>query len=59
MHEPDFWTNASDAMELRIEGNRLIAQAVGDLSRSVWRRMVQVLDETLRSSGKHQHLPPI
>ncbi len=29
MYEPDFWTSSAEAMELSIEGNRLIARETG------------------------------
>ncbi len=49
MHEPDFWTGYADAMELSIEGNRLIAQEIGELARDLWHHV-------LRSFGELLHL---
>jgi hypothetical protein len=57
MHEPDFWTQSADAMELTIEGNRLIAQEIAMLVRDLWHRMGRALATQL--SAQHRHLPPI
>jgi hypothetical protein len=59
MREPDFWTSYAEAMEMSIEGNRLIAREVGDLIRGLWQRSVRSLDGMIRGSGQHRHLPPI
>jgi hypothetical protein len=59
MNESNFWANYAEAMELSIEGNRLIAQEIADFARTVWTRAIRSLDEMLRSVGQHQHLPPI
>jgi hypothetical protein len=57
MHEPDFWTQSAEAMELAIEGNRLIAREVADLARDLWHRMGRALVTML--SAEHRHLPPV
>ena len=57
MHEPDFWTQSAEAMEMTIEGNRLIAQEVAALARDLWQRAGQAL--TRYFSAEHRHLPPI
>ncbi len=59
MHEPDFWTNCAEAMEMSIEGNRLIAQELADLAGNLWHRMIRSLDGLLRGHGQHRHLPPV
>lgn len=59
MHEPDFWTSYVDAMELSIEGNRLIAREIADLFHGLWQRSIRSLDGMIRSLGQHRHLPPI
>ncbi|MDR3534155.1 MAG: hypothetical protein P4L90_26770 [Rhodopila sp.] len=58
MHEPDFWTNCADWMEMSIEGNRLIAQEIGDAIRDLWRRALRSLDGLLQGQSRHRHLPP-
>jgi hypothetical protein len=59
MHEPDFWTNCAEAMEMSIEGNRLIAHEIADLFRGLWQRSVRSLDVAIRGLGQHRHLPPV
>ena len=59
MHEPDFWTSYAEAMEMSIEGNRLIAQEIADVTRNLWHRAVRSFDSLIHSSGQHQHLPPV
>jgi hypothetical protein len=59
MHESDFWTNCAEAMELSIEGNRLIAREIADLLRGLWQRSLRSFDGVIRGLGQHRHLPPI
>ena len=39
MNKSNFWTQSAEAMELTIEGNRLIAREVADLARDLWNRL--------------------
>jgi hypothetical protein len=57
MHEPDFCTQSAEAMELTIEGNRLIAQEIAALVRDLWHRVGRALAAQL--SAQHRHLPPV
>ena len=58
MNEPNFWTQSAEAMELTIEGNRLIAQEIADTAPVIlWHRMGRGLVAML--SAEHRHLPPI
>jgi hypothetical protein len=59
MHEPDFWTNSAEAMELTIEGNRLLAREVADLLLDLWRRRVRWSDGSFLGHWAHRHLPPV
>jgi hypothetical protein len=59
MYELDFWTQRAEAMELCLEGNRLIAQEVGDIVRTLWHRAIRKFDGLLENLGQHRHLPPI
>jgi hypothetical protein len=59
MHEPDFWTNCAEAMEMSIEGNRLIAREIAELARGLWQRCARSLDGFARGPGQHRHLPPV
>jgi hypothetical protein len=58
MHEPNFWSSCADAMELSVEGNRLIAREVADLVSGLWKRALRSFDGLLSGLGQHQHLPP-
>jgi hypothetical protein len=57
MYEPDFWTQSAEAMELTIEGNRLIAEEIAALVRDLWHRAGRALATQL--SAQHRQLPPI
>jgi hypothetical protein len=59
MNEGNFWSDYAEAMELSVEGNRLIAQEIVELGRNVWHAAVRSFDGVLRNLGQHQHLPPI
>ncbi|WP_158931481.1 hypothetical protein [Acidisphaera sp. S103] len=59
MNKPNFWTDYADALELSVEGNRLIAQEIVGLGRGLWHSVVRLLDGVVRNLGQHQHLPPI
>lgn len=53
MHEPDFWTQTADAMEMSIEGNRLIAREIADLCRDLWRRVMRSLASVTHNHRRH------
>ena len=57
MYEPDFWTQSAEAMELTIEGNRLIARELADLAHDRWHRVGRWLIDLLHA--EHRHLPPV
>jgi hypothetical protein len=59
MYEPDFWASTAEAMELSLEGNRLIAREVAGLIRTLWQRCMHRLDGLLANLGQHGHLPPV
>jgi hypothetical protein len=59
MHEPDFWTNCAEAMELSIEGNRLIAREVADFLGDFWRSFARPWAEWWHDLHTHRHLPPL
>ncbi len=59
MHEPDFWTNCAEAMELSLEGNRLIADELKDLLCKAWRRTLQSIAVWLNGTGARWHQPPV
>jgi len=59
MNSGKFWSDHADAMELSVEGNRLIAQEIVKLARDLWHGAVRSLDRALQNVGQHPHLPPI
>ena len=58
MHESDFWTNCADAMEMSIEGNRLIANELAELAHDSWCRLKRLVGTLHRAIHEHRHLPP-
>ncbi len=59
MYESDFWTRSAEAMEQSLEGNRLIAREIADLTRSLWHRLMLSLDKVIHGQSQHRHLPPV
>jgi hypothetical protein len=59
MHESNYWASYAEAMELSVEGNRLIAREIAELARGVWQRIVRSFDEAIHTLGQHRHLPPV
>jgi hypothetical protein len=59
MREPDFWTDCAKAMELSIEGQRLIAEEVTGLIRRLWWRSTQGADSIFRGSNQRGQFPPV
>lgn len=55
MHEPDFWTQSAEAMELSIEGNRLIARELGELMRGMWRKLGHGVQRLVHEAAAHRH----
>jgi hypothetical protein len=48
MHDRDFWTNCADAMEMSIEGDRLIAREIADAARRLYRWSIKSFQNTLQ-----------
>ena len=57
MQKPDFWTESADAMELTVEGERLITQAIIQVARDLRDRLRRAFVAML--SAENRHLPPI
>ncbi|HEY4043392.1 MAG TPA: hypothetical protein VGM32_16305 [Rhodopila sp.] len=57
MHQPDFWTQSAEAMEMTIEGNQLITQEIAGLARDLWHRLSHAIVGLL-SAGR-RGLPPV
>jgi hypothetical protein len=57
MHKLDFWTESADAMELTVEGERLITQAIVQMARDLRYRVGRALAAML--SAENRHLPPV
>ena len=58
MREPDFWTNCADAMEMSIEGNRLIVRELAELAVDLWYGLKRRIGALHRAIDEHRHLPP-
>ncbi len=54
MHESDFWTKTAEAMELSIEGERLIAREVADLVSGWWRQGIHALGKFIPRLTQHR-----
>jgi hypothetical protein len=59
MHEPDFWSHSAEAMELSIEGNRLIAAELAEMLAGLWQRATRWFDGLVQGTGRRQQLPPM
>ncbi len=57
MQKPDFCTESADAMELTVEGERLITQAIVKMARDLRYRLGRALVAML--SAENRHLPPV
>ena len=57
VHQPDFWTQSAEAMEMTIEGNQLITQEIAGLARDLWHRLGRTIVGLL-SAGR-RGLPPV
>jgi hypothetical protein len=58
MFEQNYWADCAEAMELAVEGNRLIMQDLAAGSRRLWQRFTEWLDRG-RHSPHRPHLPPV
>jgi hypothetical protein len=59
MRDRSFWDDCADAMELTIEGNRLIVNEIADCLRDQWRAAMRWTAEAARSLRQPRHLPPV
>jgi hypothetical protein len=57
MNKTNFWTESADAMELTVEGERLITQAIVQMARDLRDRLRRAVVAML--SAENRHLPPI
>lgn len=57
MHDPDFWTNCAGAMELSIEGERLIARDITDALRDMSRPPIRAFRGLCRRPTRPGHQP--
>ncbi len=57
MQKTNFWTESADAMELTVEGERLITQAIVKMARDLRYRLGRAVIAML--SNENRHLPPI
>ena len=57
MREPDFWTDCAVAMELSLEGQRLIAAELMDAARSGWADTMRWLGAATRHATDNRQAP--
>jgi hypothetical protein len=57
MNNTDFWTESADAMELTVEGERLITQAIIQVARDLRDRLRRAFVSMLNTENRR--LPPI
>ena len=55
MQEPDVLAHCATAMEMSIEGNRLITQELTSLAGSFWNRLARSWDGLINGQGQHRH----
>lgn len=55
MHDYDYWDECADALELSIQGNRLIVREIVDAIGSAWHRLLR----WVAGSVPRGHLPPV
>jgi len=58
MHDYDYWDECADALELSIQGNRLIVREIVDAIGSVWHRLLGCLADSVAGVFRG-HLPPV
>jgi hypothetical protein len=57
MHEPDFWSQCAEAMELSIEGRRLIAEEAASAVRELWQGAMRKLAGLMHRAPERPELP--
>ena len=57
--DDDHWGMFADAMDLTIEGHRLIAREIGYEARLAWRSMVSWMRTPARAEGRGRSSPPV
>jgi hypothetical protein len=57
MNNTDFWTESADAMELTVEGERLITQAIIQVARDLRDRLRRAFVAMLNTENRR--MPPI
>ena len=57
MHERSFWDDCADAMELTIEGNRLIVTEIALALQDQWHAMLRWVSGAVHAMARIRHLP--
>ncbi|MEI7714130.1 MAG: hypothetical protein WCI94_22030 [Rhodospirillales bacterium] len=57
MHERSYWDECAEAMELTIEGNRLIVGEIAQCIRAEWNAAARWIAEHLHRGGAIRHSP--
>jgi hypothetical protein len=58
MHRFDFWSNHGEAMEMSIEGNRLVSREIASWAGQLYRRMIRSFDGLRQGDEGSRHSPP-
>ena len=58
MHKSDLWISYGEAMQMSLEGNRMIAHELAKAVSGLWKKATHFLESLLHGHGRHQHLPP-
>ena len=58
MRERSYWDDCAEAMELTIEGNRLIVGEIATCIRDEWHAVMRWIAERLHRAPHVRHSPP-
>ncbi len=59
MRERSYWDDCAEAMELTIEGNRLIVGEIAECIREQWHAAMHRVAEIVHRVPNARHLPPV
>lgn len=54
MHEPDLWASYGEAMQMSLQGNRVIAQELAAMVSDLWKKAMHAFEGLLHGLGQ-QH----
>ena len=53
MHESDFWTSYGEAMQMSLQGNRVIAQELAMMAGDLWKKATHAFEGLRHGLGQH------